>query len=97
MQMETIKWIETPKCTKCVPRKSYYRNNACRGCVKLVEMCEKKMPAGERNARKKRAVKTGTVAEMRRRGFSYSQIALRLGLPRSTVQSAAKRLAASGG
>lgn len=89
-----ICWVSTPQCSKCVPKAGFSRRRGCMGCDRL----KKSVPKPQCKLRLRRAILSDKrtrrdvqIVKLRGQGLSYSKIAMQLGLPRSTVQSAAKR------
>lgn len=91
--MEEVTWVTTPPCRLCVPRPEFRRRIGCMGCEKL-----RPRPAHQ-TVRRRRAALTvrqrekrdGQIALLRAQGLSYGEIAARLSMARSTVQSVLER------
>ncbi|CDZ24660.1 hypothetical protein CCDG5_1550 [[Clostridium] cellulosi] len=90
--METIKWVETPPCRLCSGPEEYRRRYPCMGCEKLGRKDNEK-PVEIKIHRKTRAEldsRNMKIAKLYANGLSYRKIAIMLGMPRATVQSAVK-------
>lgn len=100
--MEQIRWITTPDCRFCKPDKTFCRRYACIGCSKLNRRAAVKKKAvlleEKRNiSAEQRLAREEMIGSLRAQGVSYGEIAKRMGLPRSTVQSISGRVSRGGG
>lgn len=94
--METIKWVQTPPCRLCSAPDAYRRRLSCIGCEKLsrknnddFDKIRDKIRA-HRKSRAELESRNMKIAKLYDDGLSYRKIAVMLGMPRATVQSAVK-------
>lgn len=86
--MEKISWVVTPPCRGCLGPEKLRRRPQCLGCEKLsgprAELPPRRLSERDRERRNRR------ISLLRSEGYSYARIARLLGIPRATVQSAAR-------